>query len=144
IIIMLLNNAIIHAGYHEMSKLRLSLDICMNENDISTIEIVKALEETPRNWSTENLLIIIVKNNLSPEKDVKFIRARVADIFEHAKDPQMLKEYSMTEGGSGLYKIYKTINFNMSVPYVILYSVEENEFSLTLAVDATELLVKEE
>ncbi len=50
----------------------------------------------------------------------------------------------MTEGGSGLYKIYKTINYNMSVPYVILNSVEDNEFSLTLAVDATELLVKEE
>ena len=32
----------------------------------------------------------------------------------------------------------------MSVPYVEFYSVEENEFSLTLAVDATELLVQEE
>lgn len=141
IIIMLLNNAVTHAGYHEMSKLHLSLDICMNENDVSTIEIVKALKTSSRNWSVENLLSITVKNNLSPDKDVEFIRGRVADIFEHAKDPQMLKEYSMTEGGSGLYKIYKTINYNMSVPYVILYSVEENEFLLTLAVDATELLV---
>lgn len=144
IIIMLLNNAITHAGYHEMSKLHLSLAICMNENDVSTIEIVKALEADSRKWSVENLLSITVKNNLSPDKDFEYISTRVADIFEHAKDPQMLKEYSMTEGGSGLYKIYKTINYNMSVPYVILYSVKENEFSLTLAVDATELLVKEE
>lgn len=144
IIIMLLNNAITHAGYREMSEMHLSLTICMNENDDSTIEIVKALESNTRKWSVENLLNITVKNNLSPEKDIDFIRDRVADIFERAKDPQMLKEYSMTEGGSGLYKIYKTINYNMSVPYVILYSVEDNEFSLTLAVDATELLVKEE
>lgn len=144
IIIMLLNNAITHAGYREMSEIHLSLSICMNENDVSAIEIVRALETDTRKWSVENLLSITVKNNLSPEKDIKFIRTRVADIFEHAKDPQMLKEYSMTEGGSGLYKIYKTINYNMSVPYVILNSVEDNEFSLTLAVDATELLVKEE
>lgn len=144
IIIMLLNNAVTHAGYVDLSKLQLSLQICMNKDDPSTIEIVEALATDTRKWSVDNLLIITVKNNLSSEKNVDLIRTKVADIFEHAKDPQMLKQYSMTEGGSGLYKIYKTINYNMSVPYVILYSVEENEFSLDLAVDATKLLVKEE
>lgn len=144
IIVMLLNNAVTHAGYPDMLELKLFLQICMNKNNLSTIKIIEALASDTRKWSADNLLVITVENNLSPEKDIEFIRKRVADIFEHAKDPQMLKQYSMTEGGSGLYKIYKTINYNMSVPYVILYSVEENEFSLTLAVDATELLVKEE
>ena len=89
-------------------------------------------------------MVIIVTNNLAPDKNVDDIRSNVESTFELADDPQMLKQYSMTEGRSGLFKIIKTINYNMSVPYVEFYSVEENEFSLTLAVDATELLVQEE
>ncbi len=143
IIIMLLNNAVSHAGYSSMKDIELSLNICMDENDPTVIEIVKALANDKRNWMKENLLVTTVKNNLSPEKDIETIRLKVAEIFEYAKDAQKLKYYSTLEGGSGLYKIYKTINYNMSVPYVILYSVEEGSFSLTLAVDASNLITKE-
>ena len=144
IIIMLLNNAVTHAGFQNLSEVQLYLQICMNKEDPSVIEIIEKLKNDKRNWSEENLLVIIVTNNLSPDKNVDDIRSNVESTFELADDPQMLKQYSMTEGRSGLFKIIKTINYNMSVPYVDFYSVEENEFSLTLAVDATELLVQEE
>ena len=144
IIIMLLNNAVTHAGFQNLSEVQLHLQICMNKEDPSVIEIIDRLKNDKRNWSEENLLVIIVTNNLAPDKDVDDIRLNVESTFKLADDPQMLKQYSMTEGRSGLFKIIKTINYNMSVPYVEFYSVEENEFSLTLAVDATELLVQEE
>jgi hypothetical protein len=143
ILVMLINNAVSHAGYADLSDLDLSLFLCMDQKNKAILEIQNALLKEKKNWSTDNLLVITVANNLAEDKDVKIIRSRVADIFEHAKDPVMLKKYSISEGGSGLYKIYKTINYNVSVPYVILYSVEENEFSLTLALDATQLLIQE-
>ena len=144
IIIMLLNNAVTHAGFSDISEIQLYLQICMNRKDPSVVQIVKKLENEEGKWSEENLLVITVRNNLSRDKNTDDIRSKVASTFKLANDPEMLKQYSMIEGGSGLYKIIKTINYNMSVPYAIFYFVEENEFSLTLAVDATELLVQEE
>lgn len=141
IIIMLLNNAVSHAGYSNMRDLSLSLFLCIDQNDESVKEVKKTLIEEGKNWTTDNLLIITVSNNLANDKDINLIKSKVADTFEHVKDPIMLKKYSISEGGSGLYKIYKTINYNMSVPYVILYNVEDNLFSLTLAVDATSLII---
>lgn len=141
IIIMLLNNAVIHAGFADLSNVQLYLQICMGKDEPSVIQVAEELKCERGNWSKENLLVITVRNNLSVDKNADNIRSKVKSIFNLADDPQMLKEYSMREGGSGLYKIIKTINYNMSVPYVIFYYVEKKEFSLTLAVDTTELLI---
>ena len=141
IIIMLMNNAITHAGFSEMNSLELSLNFSIGCDTNEAKEIRKTLVETDKSWENDNLMLLSVQNNLSPDKNIEEIREKVANIFDKAKDPQILKKYSISEGGSGIYKIYKTINYNVSVPYVILYTIEENTFILFLAVNASELIV---
>lgn len=141
IIILLMNNAITHAGFTDMKMLDLVLNISLGYETEETAGVKETLLQSNKGWSTDNLLLLSVQNNLFEGKDINKIREKVQYIFEHAKDPQILKKYSISEGGSGIYKIYKTINYNVSVPYVILYSVEENMFILFLAVDASELIV---
>lgn len=141
IVVMLMNNAISHAGFDNMESIELCVDCSIGKNAELFEEGVNALKKIDQSFTNDDLLIISVKNNLSSDKDIKKIRERVQYIFENAKDPNVLKKYSISEGGSGLYKIYKTINYNVSVPYVILYSVEEAEFVLFLLIDANSILV---
>lgn len=141
IIVMLMNNAISHAGFDEMREIELSVDCTIGKNAELFEDGVNALRKMNSDFSEENLFIISVKNNLSSGKDIQKIRNRVQYIFENAKDPNILKKYSISEGGSGIYKIYKTINYNVSVPYVILYSVEKAEFILYLIMDASTIIV---
>lgn len=140
IIILLMNNAITHAGFDSMNMLDLVLNFTLGAENEEVLGVQETLLQSDQEWSTENLLLLSVENNLSCEKDTEKIRDRVQYIFEKAKDPQTLKKYSISEGGSGIYKIYKTICYNVRVPYVILYSVEDT-FKLFLAVNASELVV---
>ena len=141
IVIMLMNNAISHAGFLEMEEIMLSLTCTIGKAADQFVNGIEALKKMNPTFQEENCFIISVKNNLSEDKDTKKIQERVQYIFDNAKDPNVLKKYSITEGGSGIYKIYKTIHYNVNVPYVILYTVEKNEFALHLAMDASTILV---
>lgn len=140
IIILLMNNAITHAGFDNMNMLDLVLNFSLGIETEETLGVQETLLHSKQEWSIENLLLLSVENNLSDEKDINKIRERVQYIFDNAKDSRTLNRYSISEGGSGIYKIYKTINYNVRVPYVILYSIE-NTFKLFLAVNASELVV---
>ena len=144
IVVMLLNNAVTHAGFSKMEDINLAVSIFIDKNSYESKEITNALADKTQNWNIETLLVIKVDNNLSESKGKKYkkIEEKVQYIFENAKNPQVIKKYSTAEGGAGLYKIYKMIKYNMEVPYVILYNVTETTFSLTLAIDAEKLLVK--
>lgn len=139
IVVMLMNNAISHAGFQNMKSIDLTLDFSVGTNQALFGNVIDVMSKTNPQFSTGDLLVLSVQNNLSADKDIHMIRERVQYIFDNAKDPATLKKYSITEGGSGIYKIYKTINYNVSVPYVILYTVEKNVFILFLAVDASTL-----
>ena len=140
IIILLMNNAITHAGFDNMNMLDLVLNFSLGSETEEALDVQETLAQSNQEWSIDNLLLLSVENNLASEKDINLIRDRVQYIFDNAKDSQTLKKYSISEGGSGIYKIYKTINYNVRVPYVILYSIEDT-FKLFLAVNASELIV---
>lgn len=144
IIVLLMNNSILHAGFSDMSLIELTLDFSIGTNMEIYEDVKETLEKLNSEVDIDNFLVISVKNNLSADKDIKKIEERVQFIFDNAKDSAVLKKYSITEGGSGLYKIYKTVDYNVKAPYAILYSVEEKEFVLWLAVDASTLLVEED
>ncbi len=140
IIILLMNNAITHAGFDNMHMLDLVLSCSLGGDTEEALELQKTILEAHKGWPKDNLLLLSVENNLAEDKDINKIRDRVQYIFDNAKDPQTIKKYSISEGGSGIYKIYKTISYNVRVPYAILYSVEDT-FKLVLAVNASGLIV---
>lgn len=140
IIILLMNNAITHAGFEDMHMLDLVLNFSLGIETEDVLEIQKNLLQSGKDWPADSLLLLSVENNLADEKDIIQIRNRVQYIFDNAKDVQTLKKYSISEGGSGIYKIYKTISYNVRAPYVILFSIEDT-FKLVLAVNASELIV---
>ncbi len=140
IIILLMNNAITHAGFDDMHILDLVLNFSLGGKTKEAMDVQKTLIQSGKGWPVDKLLLLSVENNLAAEKDITQIRDRVQYIFDNAKDVQTLKKYSISEGGSGIYKIYKTINYNVRVPYVILYSIEDS-FKLFLAVNASDLIV---
>lgn len=138
VVIMIINNAISHAGFNEMRDISLMIEICLGNEYGNVEEIIDALREYKgfkNNWEANNLLIISVKNNLAIDKNIEIIKKKIQYIFDNAKDPKILNKYSISEGGTGIYKIYKTIKYNVTAPYVIMYDVQPGEFTLTLVVD---------
>lgn len=47
-------------------------------------------------------------------------------IRQDMKIAKSLKKYTQSEGGTGLYKLYKTLQYNIHAPYTIIYKFEHN------------------
>ena len=52
--------------------------------------------------------------------------------LDKTKDTETVKKYSQSEGGTGLYKLYKTFQYNINTAYSILYSIENQTFTITI------------
>ena len=73
-----------------------------------------------------------ISNNLSKDIDVQELQRKIAEIFDKTKDTETVKKYSQSEGGTGLYKLYKTFQYNINTAYSIFYSIEDETFTITI------------
>lgn len=86
-------------------------------------------------------VVIKVKNNLDKSIDEKKLLKKIQEIFFNAKNPEILRKYTQLEGGSGLYKIYKTLQYNIMAPYSILYNIENSQFELIILIEINDLII---
>lgn len=133
----LINNAIEHSKFSDISKLNLNILIKIEDD----IDIIKLLEkEMKKTIINPNFLSITVSNNLSEELDIKILEQKIAKTFEDIKETKSFKEYLQTEGGTGFYKLNKTLRSNIPDQYFILYEFKERIFSIIIIIDLKELL----
>ena len=135
----MINNAVEHSGFKKSSDIKIEISISDNNSDDDNyIDIVK---ESVSESKFEDYAIIKVKNNLDRSIDEKELEEKIHQIFANAKNPEILRKYTQLEGGSGLYKIYKTLQYNIMAPYSILYNVEKEKFELIIIIGIAKLII---
>ena len=128
----LINNALEHSGIQDLSELELAINI-EKEQDAEVLGLLKE-EFDKKKIRLENMdfLKLSISNNLSKDIDVQELQRKIAEIFDKTKDTETVKKYSQSEGGTGLYKLYKTFQYNINTSYSIFYSIEDETFTITI------------
>lgn len=139
----LINNSLEHSGVEDFSNL--TLDITIKDEDIQKlVDVVESFQEQNYQYNFKKLMSITVRNNLNGAKETEKIKRKVQEVFDNVKSPEILKKYTQTEGGSGLYKLYKTLQFNIFAPYTILYDVTSEYFEISILIGLDTLIIGEE
>lgn len=128
----LINNALEHSGMADLEELELTINI-EKEQDAEVLTLLKE-EFEKKKIRVENLefLKLSVSNTLSEEINLQELQGKIAKIFDKTKDTETVKKYSQSEGGTGLYKLYKTFQYNINTAYSIFYSIENQTFTITI------------
>ncbi len=143
IICILINNAINHSDF-DIEKLKIEI-IMSKLSEEEKLQIKNSCKE--RNSDIEKLedelLSISVKNNLN-KPNVEEKLKEVQSIFDNLFNPEVIKMYAQKEGGSGLYKIYQRLKYNMHSPYIVTYNIDKESFELNIIVGLSKILSKKE
>ena len=128
----LINNALEHSGMTDLAELELTINI-EKEQDAEVLTLLKE-EFDKKKIRVENFdfLRLSISNTLSKDIDLQELQGKIAEIFDKSKDTETVKKYSQSEGGTGLYKLYKTFQYNINTAYSILYSIENQTFTITI------------
>ena len=143
VVSILLDNAVEHSGINSASDMYITIEVS-NYNDPVIISYVKEeLEKKNIHISDTNFVKLTVANRLGESIDTPNLEKKIADILSKMKDTDTVKKYSQSEGGTGLYKLYKTVQYNLNTAYSILYQVSEDLFEITILFRITDIIVKE-
>lgn len=128
----LINNALEHSGMVDLSELELVINI-EKEQDVEVLNLLKE-EFEKKKIRVENLdfLRLSISNTLSKDIDLLELQMKIAEIFHKTKDTETVKKYSQSEGGTGLYKLYKTFQYNINTAYSFFYRIENHTFTITI------------
>lgn len=121
-----------HSGIADLAELELTINI-EKEQDEDVLTLLKE-EFDKKKIRVESLdfLRLSISNTLSEDIDLQELQGKIAEIFDKTKDTETVKKYSQREGGTGLYKLYKTFQYNINTAYSILYSIENQTFTVTI------------
>lgn len=136
---MMINNAVEHSGFKKSSDIK--IEISIRDNNSDSDNYIDVVNESVSGLNFEDYVIIKVENNLDKSIDEKGLEEKIRQIFANAKNPEILRKYTQSEGGSGLYKIYKTLQYNIMAPYSILYNIEKGKFELIIIIGISKLII---
>ena len=128
----MINNALEHSGITDYSKLEIDIDIKKVQNKAVLEKLKKEFEKNRIKVDNLEFLGLSISNTLGDNIDVDVLKENVAIFFKNTKNPEAVKEYSQSEGGTGLYKLYKTFQYNINTAYSILYEIEKNKFCISI------------
>lgn len=139
----LINNSLEHSNYDDLSKLNLAIIITSNIDK----EMINCLKEALKNKGIElkskEFMYIIVRNSLEQGTDSQLIKEKIEKSFSDFTDNEALKKYTQTEGGSGLFKLNKTLQYNIEAPFSIFYKITNEYCELSILMGIDKLIVEE-
>ena len=127
----LVRNAVQHSRISDLEKLECSIKVEPYANSFIAGELEKVI---PKELQREYSVVINVKNNLDASVNEEDIRETVREIVENVYSNRY-REDSNKEGGSGLYKIARTVDYNLGTFAVLYPKVENGCFDMFLVVD---------
>lgn len=141
ILCIFLNNAIEHSGIDKMEQLQISISIReLNEQGIAKyreLEGVKGLD------SEKHFFEMKVTNTLNPSLSLEDLEAKLDKTFAKIRGEANVQELIQGEGGSGLYKLCNTAQYNIEADYLITFKVDDSTVSLSYCFSIDKLLCKE-
>ena len=122
----LIRNAVQHSGIKEMKN----LDIAIKIGPFLGSEMEKNVNERRSEYDT----VINVSNNLSSQADEEEINHKVAIKLKNIIG-RKYNEESNKEGGTGLYKIARTVDYNLHSAADLYQVIENGIFDIHLALN---------
>lgn len=142
ILCILLNNSITHSGFTDISQVSIDIDIneCKPEDKEEFINITNSIESEEK---IEHVFCMSVTNNVSPSVDINIIEEKLSSSFQAITKEKDGAQYIQSEGGSGLYKLTKTADYNLEGKYCVLYSVTDHTVTIGYEFVADHMLAME-
>ncbi|MCH4891403.1 hypothetical protein EZV73_27785 [Acidaminobacter sp. JC074] len=127
ILTMLITNANVHSGYSELKDLDIEIGIDLVEN-LDELEIDYEAQEISYGGSNKSHVRISVRNSLSPTLDLKEVQDKISEKIDNLRDKDIVRKHSRLEGGTGIYKIYNILRYNISGKSLIASHANPGEF----------------
>lgn len=134
----IINNAIEHSG---LNIYQLQLNIITDNKTNLDFAYSKLTNSSDKTFSQDKkYLNFYIENNMDENLNVQNMKNKMESVFEKVQDKDVLKKYLQTEGGSGLYKIYTTLQYHIGEKYIIYYSIKKGTFLLGMIIEVDELI----
>ena len=118
-----------------------------DKTSVTPEQMVKLVEELKDEFEKKRIKVddlgfleLSISNTLSEDIDINVLRDKVGVIFANTKNTETVIKYSQSEGGTGLYKLYKTFQYNIDAAYAIWYQIEENLFGISVFIGITNIM----
>lgn len=135
----LLRNAVQHSEITDMKQLNIDISI----SKASESELPKVLKEAVDEYvNAEGAIVINMCNNLDESVNAEENYNKMQDIIDNIINKNY-RTYINKEGGSGLYKIARTIDYNLDTRAAIYGNNKECFFDVFLIIDLDKYEVKE-
>ena len=127
----LLRNAVEHSKMKDMKK----LNIFININRLSQFEILAKREEFFKTYiDIENTVVINMRNNLDSSVNLDENYDKMQNIIKNINN-DTYELHSNKEGGSGIYKIARTVDYNLKTKAVVYVDDKKDWFDIYLLID---------
>lgn len=135
----LLRNAVQHSKITDMKLLNISINIC-KASEIEMPEILK--QAVDAYVSGESAIVINMCNNLDESVNEEENFTKLQDIIDNIINNNY-RTFINKEGGSGLYKIARTVDYNLDTKAAIYGNRKDGFFDIFLIIDLEKYEVKE-
>lgn len=137
IVAILIRNAVQHSEINNMEELNIDIKIIpYKDSEIQCRVNENTIIKDENNSIGELSVVFDVSNNLNSTVDTEITyenaRKIISNICKHK-----FKEESSKEGGSGLYKIARTVCYNLNTYAAFCLIPSDNSFKISIAVDLT-------
>lgn len=140
VLCILLNNSLSHSETDKDSRLTIRIEI----DEMGPEEAQDAIEAIGVQDSTyDHVFYLQVENTLGPHVDSRSLKQKLTHIFDEINKEKDNRQQVQQEGGSGLFKLCNTIQYNIEAPYYVGFEVEPGKVCLRYCFLADQLLVKE-
>ncbi len=136
IIGILIRNAVEHSKIQNLEDLHLGIKIDSFQGSKIREKINSKLE------NTDGIIVFSVSNNLSLSADEEIIKSKISEKINNIYSGKY-NDKSSQEGGSGLYKIARTIYYSLNSPMEYYYELEGGVFEISIATNLSQFLRKD-
>lgn len=126
----LLRNAVQHSHIDNMKRLEIVIDV----SPFFHSEMQKYLKEDRCKSTVDYDFVICISNNLSNIVDIELVRSQIKQKIENIYAGKYGEE-SNKEGGTGLYKVARTVDYNLNTNADYNFKISNNSFQFYIAVN---------
>lgn len=137
----LINNAIIHSGFSDLTDLKINIDFMFESNEKYIDQLKKTYENFTSIYQCNKFVSFRMSNNLTENKNVFEDNKKLKEIIENMNNKEVINKNSQREGGTGLYKICNIIKHNIFAPFGMTFYIENRQFTCEIIMGIDSIVI---
>ena len=127
---MLITNANIHSGYSDLRELKIKISVDI----VESLDELKSEDYEFINYDgfAKRHMRLSVVNSLSPTLNLSDVQEAIREKIDNLADKDIVRKHSRVEGGTGIYKIYNILKYNVSGKSLIAARAKKGQFIFTI------------